>query len=63
MPTEDIKDRHGQNIREGDWVATQFPRGSRQGEVEAIAKDKSQAEHEGVNHPPRVSVVYSSSGL
>lgn len=32
-PPETLKDRHGDDIHEGDWVTTRYPRGSRQGEV------------------------------
>ncbi len=49
MSSEDIEDKHGDEIHEGDLVGTRYRGGTRDGEVKSIAT--TEKEHP---HPPKV---------
>ncbi|KAF5862204.1 hypothetical protein ETB97_011909 [Aspergillus alliaceus] len=56
MEKDDVKDKHGDAIHEGDYVFTRIRGGSHQGEVEKIVFDEQEAEEEGVKNPPKVYI-------
>jgi len=49
-----INDQDNVPIIEGDTVWTRFRGGKREGEVEKVVTSQSEAEKEGVKHPPKV---------
>ncbi|KAB5526308.1 hypothetical protein GE09DRAFT_365441 [Coniochaeta sp. 2T2.1] len=53
MPDE-IKDKNGEPIKEGDEVFTKIRGGTHTGTVEKIVTTKEEAEKEGVKNPPKV---------
>lgn len=54
MTGEDVKDKQGQPIQEGDNVWTRARGGKREGTVEKVVTSKSEADEEGVKNPPKV---------
>ncbi|GAD93732.1 hypothetical protein [Paecilomyces variotii No. 5] len=54
MSTERVKDKKGENINEGDYVATKYRGGTHQGEADTIVTDEKGAREEGVANPPKV---------
>lgn len=52
--SDQIKDKQGQPIEEGTHVYTKFRGGRHEGDVEAIATSKEEAEELGVKNPPKV---------
>ncbi|KAL1861915.1 hypothetical protein Plec18167_001298 [Paecilomyces lecythidis] len=54
MSTERVKDKKGENINEGDYVATKYRGGTHQGEADKIVTDEKGAREEGVANPPKV---------
>lgn len=59
--SDQIKDKNGQPIKEGDTVYTPFRGGKHEGEVDKIATTKEEADEEGVKNPPKVSYFRSST--
>ena len=55
--SDKVQDKHGQTIEQGDNVYTKFRGGKHEGEVEAIATTKEEAEEFGVKNPPKVSIA------
>ncbi|KAJ9165164.1 hypothetical protein NKR19_g671 [Coniochaeta hoffmannii] len=53
MPN-DVKDKNGEPIKEGDGVFTKIRGGTHTGTVEKIVTTKEEAEKEGVKNPPKV---------
>ncbi|OIW26418.1 hypothetical protein CONLIGDRAFT_683401 [Coniochaeta ligniaria NRRL 30616] len=53
MPN-DVKDKNGEPIKEGDEVFTKIRGGTHTGTVEKIVTTKEEAEKEGVKNPPKV---------
>ena len=49
MSSNEVKDKHGDQIQEGDTVGTRFRGGTREGEVKNVATTEN--EHP---HPPKV---------
>lgn len=49
MSSQDIKDKHGEDIHEGDTVGTRYRGGTREGAVKEIATTEDQHPH-----PPKV---------
>ena len=54
MPSDIIRDKNGEPIKEGDHVFARARSGSHEGNVEKIVTSKEEAEKEGVKHPPKV---------
>lgn len=54
MPNE-IKDKNGQPIKEGEEVFTKIRGGTHTGTVEKVVTTQEEAEKEGVKNPPKVS--------
>ncbi|KAK4184297.1 hypothetical protein QBC35DRAFT_417286 [Podospora australis] len=50
MPSNELKDKNGEPIHEGDHVFARSRGGRHEGEVEKVVT----AEEEGVKHPPKV---------
>ncbi|CAJ2508852.1 Uu.00g138780.m01.CDS01 [Anthostomella pinea] len=50
----DIKDKHGEPIREGDAVWTKMRGGRHEGAVDAVVTSEAEAREEGVKNPPKV---------
>ncbi|CAP95379.1 hypothetical protein E8E15_010556 [Penicillium rubens] len=55
MSVEEIQDKQGNNINEGDFVNTTFRGGSHEGKVQTIVKDEAGAQREGVPSYPKAS--------
>ena len=56
MPSEQqVKDKHGVPIKEGDTVYTKIRGGRHEGEVDKVVTGQKEAEKEGVKNPPKVS--------
>lgn len=53
MPNE-IKDKNGQPIKEGEEVFTKIRGGTHTGTVEKVVTSQEEAEKEGVKNPPKV---------
>jgi hypothetical protein len=53
--SNEIKDKNGEPIKEGDKVFTKIRGGTHTGTVEKIVTTKEEAEKEGVKNPPKVS--------
>jgi len=62
MPN-DVKDKNGEPIKEGDGVFTKIRGGTHTGTVEKIVTTKEEAEKEGVKNPPKVSCLTPTCGL
>jgi hypothetical protein len=61
MPDE-IKDKNGEPIKEGDEVSTKIRGGTHTGTVEKVVTTKEEAEQEGVKNPPKASLLMADSG-
>ncbi|CDM30919.1 unnamed protein product [Penicillium roqueforti FM164] len=48
MSVEEIQDKNGKDITEGDFVYTKYRGGSHEGKVEMIIRDQASAQQEGV---------------
>ncbi|KAJ5799994.1 uncharacterized protein N7518_002062 [Penicillium psychrosexuale] len=55
MSVEEIQDKNGNDITEGDFVYTKYRGGSHEGKVEMIVKDQASAQQEGVASYPKAS--------
>ncbi|KAJ5250340.1 hypothetical protein N7489_000750 [Penicillium chrysogenum] len=55
MSVEEIQDKQGNNINEGDFVNTTFRGGSHEGKVQTVVKDEAAAQREGVPSYPKAS--------
>ncbi|KAJ5479396.1 hypothetical protein N7530_004905 [Penicillium desertorum] len=55
MSVEEIQDKQGNDINEGDFVNTRFRGGSHEGKVQTIVKDEASAQREGVRSYPKAS--------
>ncbi|KAJ5265953.1 hypothetical protein N7497_010025 [Penicillium chrysogenum] len=55
MSVEEIQDKQGNNINEGDFVNTTFRGGSHEGKVQTVVKDEAGAQREGVPSHPKAS--------
>ncbi|OQE94153.1 hypothetical protein PENNAL_c0004G08848 [Penicillium nalgiovense] len=55
MSVEEIQDKQGNDINDGDFVNTTFRGGSHEGKVQTIVKDEVSAQHEGVASYPKAS--------
>ncbi|KAL4933630.1 putative lipase [Aspergillus undulatus] len=65
MPASKVQDKHGEEIKEGDYVFTRIRGGSHQGKVEKIVTDEATAEQEDVKNPPKTAASllrYITSG-
>lgn len=54
MTGQNIHDKTGEPIKEGDHVYTKIRGGRHEGDVEKIVTSNSEAEKEGVKNPPKV---------
>ncbi|KAF9253180.1 hypothetical protein DTO013E5_432 [Penicillium roqueforti] len=54
MSVEEIQDKNGKDITEGDFVYTKYRGGSHEGKVEMIIRDQASAQQEGVASYPKV---------
>lgn len=59
MSNQDIHDKAGEPIREGDHVYTKSMGDRHEGDVKKIITSVSEAEKEGVKNPPKVNLAIS----
>jgi len=52
--SDQVNDKSGASIQEGDTVVTKIRGGKREGEVDKIVTDEQEAQKEGVKNPPKV---------
>jgi len=53
--SDQVKDKHGEPIKEGDHVYTKIRGGRHEGNVDKIVTTEAEAKEEGVKNPPKVS--------
>ncbi|KAI3332214.1 hypothetical protein HD806DRAFT_529977 [Xylariaceae sp. AK1471] len=53
MPNE-INDKHGEPIKEGDHVYTKIRGGRHEGDVDKIVTTEAEAKEEAVKNPPKI---------
>ncbi|KAJ6120932.1 hypothetical protein N7523_005212 [Penicillium sp. IBT 18751x] len=54
MGHEEVLDKDGNPIHEGDYVVTRIRGGTHEGKVEEIITDEERAQEIDVKHPPKV---------
>ncbi|KAJ6181192.1 hypothetical protein N7519_011653 [Penicillium mononematosum] len=54
MSDNEIADKHGNIIHQGDYVATRIRGGTHEGNVEEIITDQQRADELNVRNPPKV---------
>ncbi|KAJ5197714.1 uncharacterized protein N7498_006831 [Penicillium cinerascens] len=54
MDRDNVSDKNGEPIHEGDYVYTRIRGGTHEGKVEEIVTDGERAEETSVKHPPKV---------
>ncbi|RYP73445.1 hypothetical protein DL771_003617 [Monosporascus sp. 5C6A] len=52
--SEQVRDKNGEPIKEGDHVYTRIRGGRHEGEVEKVVATEAEAKEEGVKNPPKV---------
>ncbi len=57
MP-EQVRDKHGEPIKEGDYVYTRIRGGRREGEVDKVVTTQAEARKEGIKNPPKVGRLH-----
>ncbi|KAI9150146.1 hypothetical protein HJFPF1_09901 [Paramyrothecium foliicola] len=53
MPPDQVQDKNGNPIQEGDQVWTKMRGGKHEGQVDKIVTSKEEADAEGVKNPPK----------
>ncbi|KAJ6114457.1 hypothetical protein N7486_000235 [Penicillium sp. IBT 16267x] len=54
MDHDNVSDKNGEPIHEGDYVYTRIRGGTHEGKVEEIVTDEERAKETSVKHPPKL---------